>query len=103
MTKAYFYMALAAAAAVLIAAVFILAKTVSKKNRRIKELEESVRRQNRSIGFLLKHSNELAEINRGKEEIIKKIQESRSDENVADIVGGIIELNNGRLCDASEG
>lgn len=103
MTKAYFYMALAAAAAVLIAAVFILAKTVSKKNRRIKELEESVRRQNRSIGFLLKHSNELAEINRGKEEIIKKIQESRSDENVADIVGGIIELNNGRLCDASNG
>ena len=102
MTKAYFYMALAAAAAVLIAAVFILAKTVSKKNRRIKELEESVRRQNRSIGFLLKHSNELAEINRGKEEIIKKIQESRSDENVADIVGGIIELNNGRLCDASK-
>lgn len=103
MTKVYFYMGLAAAAAVLIAAVFILAKTVSKKNRRIKELEESVRRQNRSIGFLLKHSNELAEINRGKEEIIKKIQESRSDENVADIVGGIIELNNGRLCDASEG
>lgn len=102
MTKAYFYMALAAAAAVLIAAVFILAKTVSKKNRRIKELEESVRRQNRSIGFLLKHSNELAEINRGKEEIIKKIQESRSDEDVADIVGGIIELNNGRLCDASK-
>lgn len=102
MTKVYFYMGLAAAAAVLIAAVFILAKTVSKKNRRIKELEESVRRQNRSIGFLLKHSNELAEINRGKEEIIKKIQESRSDEDVADIVGGIIELNNGRLCDASK-
>lgn len=103
MTRLYFYMALAAVVAVLIAAVFALAKTVRKKNREIKELEESVRRQNRSIGFLLKHSNELAEINRGKEEIIKKIQESRSDENVADIVGGIIELNNGRLCDASEG
>ncbi len=103
MTRLYFYMALAAVVAVLIAAVFALAKTVRKKNREIKELEESVRRQNRSIGFLLKHSNELAEINRGKEEIIKKIQESRSDEDFADIVGGIIELNNGRLRDASEG
>ena len=103
MTKVYFYLALSAAAAVLIAAVFILAKIIRKKNREIKELEESVRRQNRSIGFLLKHSNELAEINRGKDELIKKIQESKSDEDVADIVSGIIELNNGRLCDASNG
>ena len=96
-------MTLAAVAALLAAAVFVLAKTVSKKNRRIEELEESVKRQNRSIGFLLKHSNELAEINRGKDELIKKIQESKSDEDVADIVSGIIELNNGRLCDASKG
>lgn len=103
MTRLYFYMALAAVAALLVAAVFVLAKTVSKKNRRIEELEESVKRQNRSIGFLLKHSNELAEINRGKDELIKKIQESKSDEDVADIVSGIIELNNGRLCDASKG
>lgn len=103
MTRLYFYIALASVAALLTAAVFVLAKTVSKKNRRIKELEESVKRQNRSIGFLLKHSSELAEINRGKDELIKKIQESKSDEEVADIVSGIIELNNGRLCDASNG
>lgn len=103
MTRLYFYMALAAVAALLAAAVFVLAKTVSKKNRRIEELEESVKRQNRSIGFLLKHSNELAEINRGRDELIKKIQEGKSDEDVADIVSGIIELNNGRLCDASKG
>ena len=103
MTRLYFYIALAAVAALLAAAVFVLAKTVSKKNRRIEELEESVKRQNRSIGFLLKHSNELAEINRGKDELIKKIQESKSDEDVADIVSGIIELNNGRMCDASKG
>lgn len=102
MTRLYFYMALASVAALLAAAVFVLAKTVSKKNRRIKELEESVKRQNRSVGFLLKHSSELAEINRGKDELIKKIQESKSDEEVADIIGGIIELNNGRLCDASK-
>lgn len=103
MTRLYFYMALASVAALLAVAVFVLAKSVSKKNRRIKELEESVKRQNRSIGILLKHSNELAEINRKKEAFIKKIQESISDEDIADIIGGIIELNNGRLCDASKG
>lgn len=103
MTRVYFYMALAAVIALLVVAVFVLAKTVRKKNREIKELSESVKRQNRSIGFLLKHSSELAEINRGKDELIKKIQESKSDEEVADIVSGIIELNNGRLCDASKG
>lgn len=103
MTKVYFYLALAAVVALLAVAVLILAKTVRKKNRRIKELEESVKRQNRSISFLLQHSKELAEINRGKDELIKKIQESKSDEDIADIVGGIIELNNGRLCDASKG
>lgn len=96
-------MALASVAALLAVAVFVLAKSVSKKNRRIKELEESVKRQNRSIGILLKHSNELAEINRKKDAFIKKIQESISDEDIADIIGGIIELNNGRLCDASKG
>lgn len=103
MTRLYFYMALASVAALLAVAVFVLAKSVSKKNRRIKELEESVKRQNRSIGILLKHSNELAEINRKKDAFIKKIQESISDEDIADIIGGIIELNNGRLCDASKG
>lgn len=103
MTRLYFYMALAAVAALLVAAVFVLAKTASKKTRRIKELEESVERQNRSIGFLLKHSSELAEISRGRDELIKKIQEGKSDEDVADIVSGIIDLNNGRLCDASKG
>lgn len=103
MTRLYFYMALAAVAALLAAAVFVLAKTVSKKNRRIKELEESVKRQDKNIGVLLKHSNELAEINRKKDALIKKIQESKSDEDIADIIGGIIELNNGRLCDASKG
>lgn len=103
MTRLYFYIALASVVALLTAAVFVLARTASKKNRRIKELEGSVKRQNRSIGFLLKHSSELAEISRGKDELIKKIQESKSDEDVADIVSGIIELNNGRLCDASKG
>lgn len=103
MTRLYFYMALAAVAALLAVAVFVLAKTVSKKNRRIEELEESVKQQDRSIGVLLKHSNELAEINRKKDAFIKKIQESISDEDIADIIGGIIELNNGRLCDASKG
>ena len=103
MTRLYFYMALALVSALLAATVFILAKTVRKKNRRIKELEESVKRQDRSIGVLLKHSNELAEINRKKDALIKKIQESKSDEDIADIIDGIIELNNGRLCDASKG
>ena len=103
MTRLYFYIALVLVSALLAATVFILAKTVRKKNRRIKELEESVKRQDRSIGVLLKHSNELAEINRKKDALIKKIKESKSDEDVADIIGGIIELNNGRLCDASKG
>lgn len=100
MTRIYFY---AAVLAFFCGAVIALLKILGKKNREIKDLSESVKRQNRSIGFLLKHSSELAEISRGKDELIKKIQESKSDEDVADIVSGIIELNNGRLCDASKG
>lgn len=103
MTGIYFYTAIAAVLAFLCVAVIALLKILGKKNREIKALSESVRRQNRSIGFLLKHSKELAEINRGKDELIKKIQESKSDEEVADIIGGVIELNNSRLRDASKG
>lgn len=103
MTRIYFYVAIAAVLAFLCVAVIVLLKIIGMKNVEIKALSESVKQQNRSIGFLLKHSSELAEISRGKDELIKKIQESKSDEDVADIVSGIIELNNGRLCDASKG
>lgn len=103
MTRIYFYAAIALVLAFLCVAVIALLKILGKKNREIKTLSESVRRQNRSIRFLLEHSKELAEINRGKDEIIKKIQESKTDEDVADIIGGVIELNNGRLRDASKG
>ena len=103
MTRLYFYMAIAAVLAFLCVAVIALLKILGKKNREIKALAESVMRRNRNIRFLLEHSKELAEINCGKDELIKKIQESKSDADVADIVSGIIELNNGRLCDASKG
>ncbi|WP_443097222.1 hypothetical protein [Treponema succinifaciens] len=103
MTGIYFYAAIAAVLAFLCVAVIALLKILGKKNREIKALSESVKRQNRSIRFLFEHSKELSEINSGKDELIKKIQESKSDEDIADIVGGIIELNNGRLCDASKG
>ena len=103
MTRLYFYMAIVAVLTFLCVAVIVLLKIIGKKNREIKALSESVKRQDRSIGVLLKHSNELAEINRKKDALIKKIQESKSDEDVADIIDGIIELNNGRLCDASKG
>ena len=101
MTRIYFYVAIAAVLAFL--CVIVLLKIIGMKNVEIKALSESVKQQDRSIGVLLKHSSELAEINRKKDAFIKKIQESKSDEDVADIIGGIIELNNGRLCDASKG
>ena len=103
MTGAYLYIAIAFFLAFLFGAVIILAGTVRKKSSRIKELSESVKRQNRSIGVLLKHSSELAETRRSKDGLMKKIQEAKSDEEVSDIVGGIIELNNGRLRDSSKG
>lgn len=103
MTRIYFYVAIAAVLAFLCVAVIALLKIIGKKNREIKALSERVKRQDRSIGVLLKHSNELAEINRKKDAFIKKIQESISNEDISDIIGGIIELNNGRLCDASKG
>ncbi|WP_288603885.1 hypothetical protein [uncultured Treponema sp.] len=103
MTRIYFYVAIAAVLAFLCVAVIVLLKIIGMKNVEIKALSESVKQQDRSIGVLLKHSNELAEINRKKDAFIKKIQESISDEDIADIIGGIIELNNGRLCDASKG
>ncbi|WP_443739807.1 hypothetical protein [Treponema sp.] len=103
MTRIYFYVAIAAVLAFFCVAVIVLLKIIGIKNVEIKALSESVKRQDRSIGVLLKHSNELAEINRKKDAFIKKIQESISNEEISDIIGGIIELNNGRLCDASKG
>ena len=61
MTRIYFYVAIAAVLAFLCVAVIVLLKIIGMKNVEIKALSESVKQQDRSIGVLLKHSNELAE------------------------------------------
>lgn len=61
------------------------------------ELKAEVRKQNLNLSILVQHAEELAEIQKHESETAKKIQESKTDEEVADIITDIIAANNNRV------
>ena len=46
---------------------------------------------------MVKHSQELAQIQKDKEKTFQRIEESRTDEEIADIVSVIVNTNNQRV------
>ncbi|MDY3723483.1 MAG: hypothetical protein SOZ96_12975 [Treponema sp.] len=89
---------------VLIAIIATLAGVISitvKKNKKLKtenkQLSDKIGQLNTNIAFLVKHSQELAQIHKEKEKTFERIEEARTDEEIADIVSIIINSNNQRV------
>ena len=78
-----------------------------KRNKRLKrdveELENAISDKNKSIAFLLKHAEELANIQMYENTIKDKIEEAKSDEEISDIVASIISANNSIVQDNQDG
>lgn len=94
---------------VLIAAIIMLAAIVQafhKKNvslkKENKQLSDKVVQLNTNIAYLVKHSQEMAQIEKEKEKTFQRIEESRTDEEIADIVSIIVNSNNQRVQNVSE-
>lgn len=89
---------------VMLAVIVTLAGVVQvfhKKNKQLKtkneQLSGKVLQLNKNIAYLVKHSQELAQIQKDKEKTFQRIEESRTDEEIADIVSVIVNTNNQRV------
>lgn len=73
-----------------------------EKKRRV-EAETKLSQKDACIAHLVKHAEELAVIEKEHDVIDKKIEEAKSDEEIADIVAAIITANNSRVQNTSKG
>lgn len=69
----------------------------------VKELENAIADKNKSMAYLLKHAEELANIQMYENEVKTKIEEAKSDEEIASIVDSIISVNNSIMQDDQDG
>ena len=67
-----------------------------KKN---KELRQIINEQNENMKFLLKHAEELKQIEKDQKTTDQKIAEAKTDEEIIDIINAVIASNNDRVRD----
>ena len=70
------------------------AKKVKRDN---KELKNEVERQKENIAYLVRHAEELMQIQTDKDKTSEEIRNAKTDEEIADIVNAIIQSNNDRV------
>lgn len=72
-------------------------KTLRKKDQEIKHLEGEVQKQKQNMAYLVKHGQEIAAIEKEQDKVQEEIRNAKSDEEVADIINAIININNSKL------
>ena len=77
-------------------------KAYFKSKKKIKELEQMIENQKKNLIYIVRHSQELAEIDKSRSKVDKEISEAKSDEEVINIINTIIDINNNRLPDNSK-
>ena len=83
--------------AILWGIVWVEHKRNKQLTERKKALETSYRQSQRSIAFLLKHQNELADIKTAEGEALSQIAEAKTDEEIFEIVNSVISSNFNRM------
>ena len=87
--------------AVLVSAVFVLFRLWRKEKNEAKELRAENRKKDADIAHLYRHAEELAEIKRKSGEEYRRLEDAKTDEEIAAVVAAVIAGNNG-LCDGGE-
>lgn len=97
------WLACAALLVILIAVVYVAIKDRKRTQDEIKRLEGEVVKQKQNLAYLVQHSQEIAKIANDKDKVQEEIQNAKSDEEVADIINAIININNSKLRDKAKG
>lgn len=93
---------LIAVIATLAGIVYVTVKSNKKLKNENKQLSGKIEQLNTNIAYLVKHSQELAQIHKEKEKTFERIEEARTDEEIADIVSIIVNANNQRVQNVPE-
>ena len=90
-------------AMIVILAIFIviLAKIIKKTSKENEALRWRVAKQSMNIRVLLEHTRGLGEIQKENGELLRRIHNAQSDEDLDDIIGDIITRNNERVQDST--
>ena len=88
--------------AVLASAVFVLFRLWRKERNTAKELREENKKKDSNIAHLYRHAEELAEIKKNSGEEYRRLEDAKTDEEIAAVVDAVIAGNNG-LCDGGKG
>lgn len=88
--------------AVLATAVFVLFRLWRKEKDLAKELREENRKKDANIAYLYRHAEGLAEIRKKSGEEYRRLEDAKTDEEIAAVVAAVIDGNNG-LCDGGKG
>lgn len=97
------WLACAALLLILIFAVYAGIKIFQKKNQKIKSMEAELTKQKKNMAYLVKHTEEIAQIEKSEDQVQEEIRNAKSDEEVADIINAIININNARVRDKAKG
>ena len=78
-------------------AVYAAIKTQKKNQDEIKRLEAELTKQKQNMAYLVQHAEEIAEIESDQSKVQEEIHNAKTDEEVADIINAIINVNNSKL------
>ena len=88
--------------AVLASAVFVLFRLWRKERNTAKELRAENKKKDANIAHLYRHAEELAEIKKNSGEKYRRLEDAKTDEEIAAVVAAVVAGNNG-LCDGGKG
>ena len=88
---------------ILVSVAYAAIKSLFKKDQEIKHLEGEVQKQKHNMAYLVKHGQEIAQIEKDQDEVQEEIRNAKSDEEVADIINAVININNSKLRKQTEG
>lgn len=61
------------------------------------ELQADVKKQKENLSLLVNYSDEVARIYKSENDTTEKLKECKTDEEIADVIAGIISANNNRV------
>lgn len=82
---------------------FIFLKLYLAEKKKTKELKDEIDKQKHNVAFLVRNAEAMQSIRNEKERVVNQIVEAKTDEEIADIVGAIVDANNSRVRNDNEG
>ena len=83
--------------------VYAQGQNLKKRKQENQDLIKQIELLKKNVAFLVRHAQEMAQIEKEKEKTFQRIEEARTDEEIADIVSIIIDSNNQRVQNMPEG